>query len=103
MKLLTLLFLTLPIIVNASSFITCDVTAKVKSMEENQVKITVISVKEGHSGFGDCGFKKDQELEVKIENPKKVKVNEVNVFKYNSYSSMGPNGPVSGKSWKIKN
>lgn len=102
MKFLFLLLFAYSTKTNASSFITCDVTVKVKSLKNNQAKINIVSVKEGHSGFGDCGFKKDQELEVKIENPKKVKVNEVNVFKYNSYSSMGPNGPVSGDGWVAK-
>ncbi|GAB4418775.1 MAG: hypothetical protein OHK0056_28500 [Bacteriovoracaceae bacterium] len=65
-------------------------------------KIKVVAIKQSDNGFGHCNFSKGNEIEVKIENPEKLKRNQPTLLKYNNYSGMGPNGPVTSTTWTVE-
>lgn len=102
MNLILLVFALLTVNAQASSFITCDLNVKILSFKDNIAHIKVLSIKQGNSGFGDCSFSIGKELEVKIENPKKIKKAKSALLRYSSYSGMGPKGPVAGITWTAK-
>jgi len=100
--LIPLLFLSLN--ASASSFVTCDVAAEVLSHTKEKTKIKVVMVKQGNSGYGDCGVIKGSKYEVKLKNPEKLNIykNKTVLLNYHSYSAMTPNGPISGVTWMVK-
>ncbi len=85
----------------ASSFITCQVEAKVVSAKPNDLQVRILKVVEGKSGFGDCGFKTGQKKKITLKEKRLYSIDDKLKLTYSEYSGKTPTGSVHTKSWAL--
>jgi hypothetical protein len=86
----------------ASNFIHCDVDAKVVVAEANDLQIKILKVKEGNSGFGNCGFKFGQKKKITLKEKRLFEKGDQLKLTYSEYGGMTPKGAVHSKIWKLR-
>lgn len=99
MELILALFMNFAL---SSNFINCDVDARVLAVKSGSLEIKILKVKEGNSGFGDCGFKFGQKKNISIQEKRVFEKGENLKLTYSEYGGMTPNGPVNSKTWKLR-
>lgn len=82
--------------VYGSSFQKCNILVQVERIAPDQLQ-KVISIKYLETGFGKCSIREGQKVNFSIND---VKVGDKIWLEFMEYSGMGPDGPVSGKSFK---
>ncbi|MFT6068183.1 MAG: hypothetical protein ACJAT2_003759 [Bacteriovoracaceae bacterium] len=85
----------------ASSFITCQVEAKIVSAKPNDLQVRIIKVVEGNSGFGNCGIKVGQKKKISLKEKRLYSKDDKLKLTYTEYSGMTPNGAIQTKTWSL--
>lgn len=83
-----------------SSFEECTFRAELKLVEKEYQQVLLVKLTDERGHIGQCRrFLGSKRIKIKdfgkYRGPKDFKL------KYSNYSGMGPNGPVSSKSWTI--